>query len=229
MSSDVNSIDVVTIDGPSGVGKSTVSKRIAAELGYAYLDTGAMYRAVGIYLKDLGVDFDLEEDVATQLKTVSLKLLPAASMQEDTGVIINGMDVSDRIRTPEASMIASNVSAIGVVRTKLTELQRRLGETGKIVAEGRDMGTVVFPQARHKFFLDARIEIRAERRFRQLQVKGDSPVYKEILEQTIIRDKNDSEREIAPLKQAEDAQYVDTGDKSLEEVSTAILQEIINE
>ncbi len=226
MSSDVNTIAVVTIDGPSGVGKSTVSKRVAAELGYAYLDTGAMYRAVGIYLKDLGVDFGVEEDVAAQLPTIVLELLPAVSMQDDTGVVINGIDVSSRIRTPEASMIASDVSAIGVVRTKLTELQRALGEKGKIVAEGRDMGTVVFPQAKNKFFLDARAEIRAERRFKQLKAKGESPVYEEILEQTVIRDKNDSEREIAPLKQAEDALYVDTSDKTLEEVSASILQKL---
>lgn len=226
MSNGVNTIDVVTIDGPSGVGKSTVSKRIAAELGYAYLDTGAMYRAVGIYLKDLAVDFSDQESVAAQLPSVVLELLPAPTMQEDTGVVINGIDVSGRIRTPEASMIASEVSAIGAVRAKLTELQRTLGEKGKIVAEGRDMGTVVFPQAKHKFFLDARAEIRAERRFKQLKAKGETPVYEEILEQTIIRDKNDSEREIAPLKQAADAFYVDTSDITLEQVSTSILKEI---
>jgi len=226
MSIDVKRVDVLTIDGPSGVGKSTVSRKIAAELDYAYLDTGAMYRAVGIYLKDQGVDFADTDKISSCLTDIVLELLPATSILEDTGVIINDNDVSKRIRTPEAGMIASDVSAIGVVRAKLTELQRALGEQGKIVAEGRDMGTVVFPGARYKFFLDAKPEVRAERRFKQLKAKGETPDFDEILAQTILRDKNDSEREIAPLKQAEDAVYIDTSSMDINQVADSIIEKL---
>ncbi len=219
-------IDVVTIDGPAGVGKSTVSRKIAAELGYTYLDTGAMYRAVGIYLNNENIDFTDINTISNELEKIVLELLPASSVSEDTRVIINGNDVSFQIRTPEAGMIASDVSAIGVVRKKLTEIQRSLGKKGRIVAEGRDMGTVVFPTARHKFFLDAKPEVRALRRFNQLKEKGNNPDYNEILAQTIQRDKNDSEREIAPLKKAEDAVYIDTSDIDVEQVSKSIINKL---
>ena len=226
MSNNHKGLEVVAIDGPSGVGKSTVSRMVAAALGFSYLDTGAMYRAVGLYLKDLGVDCRNEVELTKQLLTIQIDLLPALSSTDDAGVVINGVDLSGRIRTPEASMIASEVSAIGVVRTTLTELQRTLGGKGRIVAEGRDMGTVVFPAAKYKFFLDAESEIRAQRRYDQLQEKGETAIYKDILEQTVLRDKNDSERAIAPLKKADDAHLVDTGNKSIDAVVSLILKQI---
>lgn len=219
-------IEVVTIDGPSGVGKSTISRQIAAVLQFSYLDTGAMYRAVGLYLKDKGVDWNNEGALAEQLARIEITLLPAPSPSADTGVIINGVDLSLRIRDPEAGMIASDVSAIGLVRTKLTELQRALGEQGRIVAEGRDMGTVVFPRAKFKFYLDADPEVRAMRRYKQLLAKGDNAAYQEILEQTIIRDRNDSQREIAPLKRADDAYLIDTGKLTIDGVVATVLEQM---
>lgn len=227
MSHNCAAIDVVTLDGPSGVGKSTISRQVAAILQFSYLDTGAMYRAVGLYLKDLGVDWNNEDALVEQLAQIQITLLPAPSPTTDTGVVINGRDLSLRIRTPEAGMIASDVSAIGLVRKKLTELQRDLGNQGGIVAEGRDMGTVVFPQAKYKFYLDADPEVRAMRRYNQLLAKGDSTTdYQDILEQTIIRDRNDSQREIAPLKKADDAWLIDTGVLTIDGVVAAVLQKI---
>lgn len=217
-------INVVTIDGPAGVGKSTVSKRVADALGFTLLDTGAMYRAVGIYLGDRDVPLDDPEAVYRALHGVEIDLL--ASDKGDCGVIIGGEDISHRIRTPQAAMMASQVSTLPVVREKLTEMQRRLGQKGAVVAEGRDMGTVVFPQALHKFFLDAAPEIRCTRRAVQLREKGDEVNEQELLEQIISRDKNDRERKIAPLKKAEDAVLVDTGTLSLEGVVETIMEHI---
>ena len=150
--------NIVTIDGPSGVGKSTVSRRVASELGYTYLDTGAMYRGVGLYFFRRGVDPKNEKVIAPMLGEINLTLLPALTALDDVGVVINGEDVSNAIRTPEMSMIASVISALPSVRLFLTRQQRVLAGHGKIVAEGRDMGTVVFPHARFKFFLDAEAE-----------------------------------------------------------------------
>ena len=219
-------LEVVAIDGPAGVGKSTVSRMVAAALGFSYLDTGAMYRAVALYLEDLGVDYGDREELSKHLNTIQIELLPASSFMDDTGVIINGVDLSGRIRNPEASMIASRVSSIDIVRSTLTELQRSLGGKGCIVAEGRDMGTVVFPAAKYKFFLDAEPEVRAQRRCDQLEAKSETVRYEEILAQTVQRDKNDTERAIAPLKKADDAHLVDTGNKSVDAVVSLILKQI---
>ena len=218
--------NIITIDGPSGVGKSTVSRKVASTTSFAYLDTGAMYRAAGLYLKRCAVDLDNQEDISRILKTLKMELLPAVGEQGDVGVLVNGEDVSDLIRTPEMAMLASKVSAIPVVRVLLTDIQRELGEKGKIVAEGRDTGTVVFPDAEYKFFLDAQPEERARRRVDQLQKKGIAANMYQILEQTLERDKNDRERAIAPLKKAEDAFVIDTTEIPLEEVVCTILREI---
>ncbi|WP_041277577.1 (d)CMP kinase [Desulfotalea psychrophila] len=220
------SIDVVTIDGPAGVGKSTVSRRVAAELSYSYLDTGAMYRAVAIYLVDRGIDLNSEEDIASALKDIELELLPASETTDDTGVLVQGVDVSRRIRTPESGMLASRVSALAVVRNKLTMLQRELGERGRVVAEGRDMGTVVFPKAHYKFYLDADAEVRATRRYQQILARGEVADYPEILQQTIMRDSNDIKRVIAPLKQADDALLINTGVLTINEVADTVLEKI---
>jgi CMP/dCMP kinase len=219
--------DIITLDGPSGVGKSTISRRIAAALGYTYLDTGAMYRAVGFYLKHKGVDTGDLNAVAESLESVTIQLLPARNDVGDTGVILNGEDVSNEIRTPEMSMLASRVSAIPVVRAKLTEMQREIGAQGRIVAEGRDIGTVVFPDAANKFFLDADVKERAHRRARQSGLNGSQVDEANILEMICKRDRDDSERSVAPLRKAEDALLIDTTGITIEDVCARILQAVV--
>jgi CMP/dCMP kinase len=217
-------MEIIALDGPSGVGKSTISRKIAKALGYTYLDTGAMYRAVGLYLKLHLVDIEDTKAVAAGLKNISIRLLPARNEEGDTGVILNGEDVSDAIRTAEISMLASKVSAIPVVRVKLTEMQREIGSRGKVVAEGRDIGTVVFPEAANKFFLDADIQERARRRARQLHLSGNQVEEEKIREMISQRDRDDSERSVAPLRKAEDALLIDTTGITIEDVCEKILQ-----
>lgn len=219
-------MNIITIDGPAGVGKSTVSRKVAAATGFTYLDTGAMYRAVGLYLDRCAVDLDKQGEVASSLRKLNLELIPAANEDSEAGVNINGEDVSDIIRTPEMAMIASRISAVPVVREILTDILRGYGKKGKIVAEGRDTGTVVFPQAAHKFFLDAKPEERARRRVEQLQKNGIAVSLQQTLALTLERDKNDRNRSIAPLRQADDALFIDTTKKSLEDVVSKILEEI---
>ena len=202
--------NIVTIDGPSGVGKSSVSRKIAAALGFTYLDTGAMYRGVGWYFLQQGVPLDDAKTIAEKLADLEMQLLPAVDEESDVGVVVNGTDVSDAIRTPEMAMVASRVSAVPMVREILTQIQRGYGEKGNIVAEGRDTGTVVFPLAAYKFFLDAQPEERAKRRIMQLRERGVKADFKQILAMTLERDKNDSERDIAPLEKAQDAVRIDT-------------------
>ena len=215
---------IITVDGPAGVGKSTISKMVAAATGFTYLDTGAMYRGVGFYLKQSHIDINDEKDLVKQLAMLDLQLVAAEDDKADVGVVINGKDVSTLIRSPEMSMVASRVSAVSAVRQKLTQLQREYGAQGSIVAEGRDMGTVVFPQAACKFFLDAQPEERARRRVEQLHIQGTKADFDEILAMIVKRDKNDSEREIAPLKKADDAFLIDTTRMSIPEVVKLILK-----
>lgn len=219
-------LNIITIDGPAGVGKSTVSRMVAAATGFTYLDTGAMYRGVGIFLQEQKADLTDNAALEKLLAGLDLQLLPAPDKMSDVGVLINNRDVSSEIRTPEMAMVASNVSALAVVRDYLTSMQRNYGERGQIVAEGRDTGTVVFPAAAHKFFLDARAEERARRRYSQLKAKGVAADYDELLAMTLQRDKNDSERDIAPLMQAEDASRIDTTEISVDEVVSLILQQV---
>ncbi len=206
---------IVTIDGPSGAGKSTITKQLAAELLFTYLDTGAMYRAVGLKIHRTGTNLDDRNGLQKLLDTIDLRLVPDG---DGTRVLLNNEDVSEAIRTPEMSMIASRVSADKLVREKLTLLQRNVGQKGSIVAEGRDMGTVVFPKANHKFFLDASPEERARRRQKQLAEQGQEVDYKETLEQIIKRDKDDSSRALSPLKPAEDAIIIDSSEMTIDEV-----------
>jgi cytidylate kinase len=213
----------VTIDGPSGVGKSTVSRKVAAAMGFTYLDTGAMYRGVGLYLLQQRIELADRAAIRTSLENLDLQLLPAKDEKSDVGVLLNGKDVSGDIRTSEMAMVASDVSAIAEVREILTTIQRSYGEKGGIVAEGRDTGTVVFPSAAYKFYLDAKNEERARRRVAQLKKSGKTVDYQNILAMMITRDKNDSQRKIAPLKQAADAVLIDTTSMSLNEVVKRIL------
>lgn len=209
---------IVTIDGPSGAGKSTISRRLAARLNYTYLDTGAMYRAVGLKVQRAGIRLDDGEEIARLLAGLDLALAPAPSALEDTRVFLDGEDVSAAIRTPEMGMIASRVSAEQLVRDKLTEMQQEMGRRGKIVAEGRDTGTVVFPAAAHKFYLDAKADERARRRQAQLLDSGQEVAFEDILRQINKRDRDDSGRDLAPLKPAADAVIVDSSRMTIDEV-----------
>ena len=219
-----NNMDtIITIDGPSGGGKSTVSRMLAAELGYTYLDTGAMYRAVGLQAQRQGVDLADDEQVTVLLAELDLQLEPGDG---DTRVLLAGEDVSAAIRSAEMGMVASVISALPLVRKKLTELQQRIGARGRVVTEGRDMGTVVFPHARHKYFLDATPEERARRRVEQLHEKGEEASYDNILAQIIKRDHDDSTRDIAPLKPASDAVHIDSSRINAQEVVRSILDQL---
>lgn len=206
---------IITIDGPSGSGKSTISRLLAQRLGVAFLDTGAMYRAVGLAAHRQGVDLTNKNAVRHLMENIELQLLPGAL---ESQVIMNGEDVSAAIRTAEMGMMASKVSALGEVRQNLTSLQQALGAKQAIVAEGRDMGTVVFPTAKHKFFLSASAEERARRRTAQLQEKGLNANYDEILIQIKQRDHDDSVRTLAPLKPADDAVIIDSSSMTIDEV-----------
>ena len=212
---------IITIDGPSGAGKSTISRGLAAKLHFTYLDTGAMYRAVGLALEQQGVDLADTSALAQCLAKIELTLVPNGD--DDVRVLLGDEDSSQAIRTPEMALVASRVSANPLVREKLTALQRQLGEKGGIVAEGRDMGTVVFPKAACKFFLNASAEERARRRQAQLAEKGQTVDYQEILDQISKRDYDDSRRALAPLKPAPDAILVDSSSMDPEAVIAFML------
>lgn len=213
----------IAIDGPAGAGKSTLARAAAARLGYIYADTGAMYRAVGYYVSSHGTDCRNKDEVMPLLADINIGIRIIDGTQR---VYVNGEDVSDLIRTPEASMNASLVSPIPEVRSFLLDIQRSLAEENNIIMDGRDIGTVILPNAQAKIFLTASDTVRAKRRFDELKEKGQSPVYEDILEGIRQRDKNDSERETAPLKAADDAVILDTS-KLTEEQSLEKLIEII--
>ncbi|MCB2184273.1 MAG: (d)CMP kinase [Desulfobulbaceae bacterium] len=217
--------EIITIDGPSGSGKSTLSRLIASRLGYTYLDTGAMYRAVGFKARKMGIDLDDVQGLEGVLANLDLQLAPG---QGDTRVLLDQEDISDAIRTAEMGLVASQVSAQPVVRRKLTQMQQAMGAKGMVVAEGRDTGTVVFPEARHKFYLDATPAERARRRCEQLREKGQQADEEEILQQIIERDDNDSSRTVAPLKAAEDACIIDSSKMTVDQVLVFILEKVEN-
>lgn len=211
----------IAIDGPAGAGKSTIAKMLAARLGFLYVDTGALYRAVGLQALLQGENPKDVPAVTAILKHVQVDL----KYQEGTQhVYLNGRDVSEEIRTPAASMAASDVSAIPAVRQFLLDTQRRIARQQSVVMDGRDIGTVVLPDAELKVFLTASPEIRAQRRHRELLEKGMQVEYDKILEEVQLRDKQDTERETAPLKQAEDAVLLDSTQMSLEEVIEKVME-----
>ena len=216
-------LKAVTIDGPSGVGKSTVSRKVAAALGWTYLDTGAMYRAVGLQCQRNGINVADTAALAALLEQLDIRLLPPLPEGDDVRVLLHGEEISAAIRSPEAGMMASAVSALPAVRAKLTALQQAMGQAGEIVAEGRDTGTVVFPTAAWKFYLDAPPEERCRRRLEQLQAKGQMVNEVELLAQIIERDRNDRERTVAPLRRAEDAVLIDASAFSADEVAEQML------
>ena len=197
----------VAIDGPSGAGKSSLARRCAAELGLLYVDTGAIYRTVGLAALRRGVDPKKEEAVAAILPELEIGMGYEDGEQR---MYLNGEDVSREIRMPEISMYASDVSAHGTVRSFLLEMQRKLARENCVIMDGRDIGTVVLPEAKLKIYLTASPEARAERRMKELQAKGVEQSFEEVLRDIILRDQQDMNREVAPLRQAEDAVLVDT-------------------
>jgi cytidylate kinase len=206
---------VVTIDGPAGAGKSTVSKALAQKLSYIYLDTGALYRAVAYKIIEVGIAPDNEKLLFDLCSRTNIHL---KNVDGNLNVFIDCENVTDKIRTEEVGLLASKVSAISIVREALLAIQRETGEKGGIVAEGRDMGTVVFPDADCKFYLDADTEERANRRYNELVMRGNITDYQEIKRDLIIRDQQDREREIAPLKASQDAVIVDSTNISISDV-----------
>ncbi|BFU95168.1 MAG: cytidylate kinase [Nitrospira sp.] len=206
---------IVAIDGPAGVGKSTVAKLLAGRLKYLYLDTGALYRAVAWTVLQHGVDMTDQEAVAALLPLTSLKM---EFENEMVVVRVNGTDVTGHLRSPAVSAAASVVSAIPAVRAWLLPVQRRIGEKGSVVAEGRDIGTKVFPSAGVKFFLEADATVRAERRHRELVAAGHSREIEQTSAEMAGRDSRDRSRTVAPLVPAEDAHHIDTSRLSAAEV-----------
>ena len=215
----------IAIDGPAGAGKSTIARSLAADLGYIYVDTGALYRAVGVNAMRNGADTKNAEQVGATLPGADVSLRFVNGEQR---VFLGEEDVSLAIRTPEASMAASNVSAIPAVREFLFDLQRNIAATNNCIMDGRDIGTVVLPNAQVKIFLTASAEVRAKRRYDELLAKGMQAEYNQVLEEMIQRDYQDSHRTIAPLKQADDAVLVDTSDMNLEQVLD-VLNKIVKE
>ena len=203
----------IAIDGPSGAGKSTLARRLAAQLGYLYVDTGAMYRAIGLYALRRGADPSDEAAIAALLPGIHLALRWQDGAQH---ILINEEDVSAYIRTEEVSMAASRVAALPAVRAFLLETQRGLAKTDNIVMDGRDIGTVVLPDAQVKVFLTATPEARAKRRYAELIERGEQAEYAQVLEDVRRRDKNDSSRAAAPLRRAEGAVTLNTTDLTLE-------------
>ena len=206
---------IIAIDGPAASGKSTAAKLLAKRLGYVYLDTGAMYRACGLAAHWQAIDIHDEEALSRLMDSVQIDIL-----YDDEGnrTILNGKDVSEAIREPDISSLASAISAKRIVRLKMVDLQRRLGENGGVILDGRDIGTVVFPHAELKFFLIAPLEARAQRRFAELIQKGLKPSFEEVISQMRQRDEADSSRALAPLVPAGDAIQIDSGDLSIEQV-----------
>ena len=211
---------VVAIDGPAGAGKSTIAKLVAEKLGYAYIDTGAMYRSVAWKFLQTGNAF--EEGFISQLaQTMVIEFKPEASVNR---VFVDSVEVTAAIRSTEVTAIVSKVAAIGAVREAMVAQQRRMGESGGVLMDGRDIGTVVFPNAQLKVFLTASVEERALRRYKELVAKGEKVDLAQLQKDIASHDKQDSERAISPLRQAEDALLLDTSDMNIEQVTDKILQ-----
>lgn len=211
---------VIALDGPSGSGKSTVAKIISDKLNILYLDTGAMYRATALKALNLGIDTFDEEGVKTFIDDIDLKIKYVDGGQR---TYLDGEDVSLKIREPHMSMAASNISSLKPVRIKMVEMQRKIASDISCVLDGRDIGSYVLPNADFKFYITATPEVRAKRRYDELKAKNFDVLEEEILKDIIKRDYNDEHREFSPLKQAEDAVYVDTSDMTVEEVAAKIL------
>lgn len=214
---------IITVDGPAGAGKSTVSRLLAKKLDLPYLDTGAMYRAVALEAKRKRIDISDGKALYKMCKGLDLSFAPDG---DNANVYIGEEDISSKIREPEMDMLSSRISAIKEVREAMTELQRKTGIAGRLVAEGRDMGTVVFPDADYKLFITASPEVRAERRYAERVKRGESVLKGEVEAELKIRDEQDKTRPIAPLRPAEDAIIIDTTTLGIEQVVEEILMKL---
>jgi len=213
----------IAIDGPAGAGKSSISKKVAKELGFIYIDTGAMYRTVGLKAVRCGIDTKDTEGVSSILPSLDIDIRHVGVEQH---IFLDGENVSELIRTPEISMAASNVSAIPAVRVALVELQRKLAENHDVVMDGRDIGSFVLPDAEVKIFLTASVETRAMRRYKELLEKGETVDFEAVKEDMILRDKQDSTRTVSPLVVAEGATVIDTSELNFEESVAAVTNHI---
>ena len=214
---------IVAIDGPSGAGKSTLAKRLAKELGFTYLDTGAMYRALGLKVLRDNTDIANEQELQQVLGQTKIDLSEADGR---VYVFLDGIDVTELIRAPEVSQMASKVSALNPVRRRMLELQQALGTKGGVVAEGRDIGTVVFPGAEVKIYLEASPAERARRRFEELRKAGKDVTFEATLRELEERDKRDTERDLAPLRKAKDAFVINSSSLSADAVAESVMQAI---
>jgi CMP/dCMP kinase len=214
---------LITIDGPAGSGKTTVSRLLAKQLDYQYVDTGALYRCIAYAVIQAGISATDNRQLNIFVPGISIYFKKVGGQSR---IFCNDEDISDKIRTPEVTMLASDVSAMPAVRQHLLDVQREMGQKKSVVFEGRDMGTVVFPEADIKFFLDAAVTVRAQRRHREL-TGSKTQTLKEVQADIQKRDHNDSHRELAPLKAAEDAILIDTTDLSIEAVVNVMLDHIV--
>ena len=214
---------IVAIDGPAGTGKGTVAKLISERLDFVYIDTGAMYRCITLKMIRENISLDEEEKIKDLLERTKITF---KNLDDKQHVYLDGEDASHLIRKPNVNELVSPVSTIKIIRIKMVELQRKLGEEGNVIMEGRDITTVVFPNAEVKIYLDAKLEIRAERRYKELIARGNDVTYEDTLESIRKRDKNDMEKEMGALKIAEDAVVIDTSNMTIEEVYDKI-KEII--
>ncbi len=209
---------IIAIDGPSGAGKSTVARLLSKELGFEYIDTGAMYRALAYKAYVQNIDIN-ENKIAEMLKTTNIDYY-------DNQIFLDGENVENLIREEAISIAASKISALKIVREKMVEIQRKIAQNKNAVLEGRDIGTTVFPEAEHKFFITASLEERAKRRYEQLVINNIKADYKSVFNDMMKRDKNDSTRKFSPLKPAEDAILIDTTNMNLNKVTKTIAQYI---
>ena len=210
----------VAIDGPAGAGKSTIAKAVAAKLGFIYVDTGAMYRAIALYLLNHNIASDDEKAIEESLDDINVEIAYVDGSQQ---VLLNGDNVSKEIRREEVGNMASATSVYGCVRSKLLSLQRELARKSDVIMDGRDIGTCVLPDAQVKVYLTASVDCRAQRRYKELVEKGETPVLEDIKKDISDRDYRDMHRDIAPLKQAEDAVRVDSSDMTIQEVVDTIV------
>ena len=210
----------VAIDGPAGAGKSSIAKAVSKQLGFVYIDTGAMYRAVAVYAIENGIEIKEENFTQQVLDKIEIELAYEDGTQK---IFLCGKDVSERIREADVSIGASNVAVIPAVRLKLVDLQRKLAQKTSVIMDGRDIGTYVLPDAEVKIFLTATSDVRAKRRLLEMQEKGMEAEFETVKRDIEYRDKNDSEREFAPLRKAEDAVLVDSSDMTIEQVINRII------
>lgn len=211
----------IAIDGPAGAGKSTIAKLVSGKLGFIYVDTGAMYRAMALYLSRMNVNPDNADEVGEKAQSAEITIKYVDGEQV---VMLGDENVNGLIRSPEVSAMASRTSQVARLREKLVELQQKLAETENVVMDGRDIGTVVLPNADLKIYLTASVQVRAMRRYKEMIAKGQEAVLEEIEKDIEDRDYRDMHREASPLKQAEDAVLVDTSDMSIEQVADKIIE-----